>query len=247
MTMNTHLPSRRKASAFSLIELLVVVAIIGIIGTIAVPAVGNLLKGTSLTQAANMITDTIAGARQQALTRNRSVEVRFFRFWNSEVVGEPMPSAAADLDAAPAGLKYKAQYRAFQAFEIADGGIANPIGKLAILPNTVILSMEPSLSSLLGNTDPQTGPVKTKPNTKTDPELPRGVGTSYEYLAFRFQPDGATTLSPTKGPSNGLWFITAHLLADLGKASANTPPPNFFTWMLEPVSGSSKIMRPGVK
>ncbi len=245
MTMNTQLPGGRKASAFSLIELLVVIAIIGIIGSIAVPAVGNLLKGTSLTQAANMITDTIAGARQQALTRNRSVEVRFFRFWNSEVIGEPMPSVASDLDATPPGLKYKAQYHAFQAFEIADGGVANPIGKLAILPNTVILSLEPSLSSLLGNTDAQAGPVKTKPGPN-DPELPRNVANRYEYVAFRFQPDGATTLSPTKGPSNGLWFITVHLLADL-KPKMDSPPPNFFTWMIDPVSGSSKIMRPGVK
>ena len=246
MTMNTQFPGTRKSSAFSLIELLVVIAIIGIIGSIAVPAVGSLLKGSSLTQAANMITDTISGARQQALTRNRSIEVRFYRFWNSEVIGEPLPSTGANLDAAPAGLNYKAQYHAFQAFEIADGGVANPIGKLAILPNTVILSMEPTLSSLLGNTDPQSGPVRTKP-APNDPELPRGVANRYEYVAFRFQPDGATTLSPTKGPSNGLWFITAHLLADLGKASASAPPPNFFTWMLDPVSGSSKIMRPGVK
>ena len=244
--MNPRLPISEKRSAFSLIELLVVIAIIGIIGTFAVPAVGNLLKGTALTQAANMITDTIAGARQHALTRNRSVEVRFFRFWNTEVVGEPVPSAAADLDTVPAGLNYKAQYRAFQAFEIADGGIPNPIGKLAFLPNTVVLSSEPALSSVLGNTDPAKGPVKTK-WAANDPELPRGIGTRYEYVAFRFQPDGATTLSPNGGPSNGLWFITVHLLDDMKRGSASAPPPNFFTWMIDPVSGSAKIMRPGVK
>jgi len=235
-----------KKSAFSLIELLVVIAIIALIGGYAVPAVGNLLKGTSLTQAANMITDTIAGARQHALTRNRSVEVRFFRFWNTEVVGEPAPGAGASLDSKPTGLNYTAPFRAFQAFEIGDGGIPNPIGKLAFLPNSVVLSSEPALSSLLGNTDSTKGPIKTK-WAAVDPELPRGVGTSYEYVGFRFQPDGATTLSPTGGPSSGLWFVTAHLLADMGKGTQTTPPPNFFTWMIDPVSGSTKIMRPGVK
>ena len=239
--MNSGLQIGGKKSAFSLIELLVVIAIIAIIGGFAVPAVGNLLKGTALTQAANMITDTIAGARQHALTRNRSVEVRFFRFWNTESVGEPVPSAASDLDTKPPGLNYTAQYRAFQAFEIGDGGIANPIGKLAILPNTVILSAEPALSSLFGNTDPLKGPVKTT-CAANDPELPRGVGTRYEYIAFRFQPNGATNL-----PASGLWFITVHLLDDTKRGSSSAPPPNFFTWMIDPVSGSATIMRPGVK
>ena len=243
--MNSRLQIGGKKSAFSLIELLVVIAIIAIIGRFAVPAVGNLLKGTALTQAANMITDTIAGARQHALTRNRSVEVRFFRFWNTETVGEPVPSSASDLDTKPPGLNYTAQYRAFQAFEIGDGGIANPIGKLAMLPNTVILSAEPALSSLLGNTDPA-GPVKTK-WAANDPELPRGVGTLYEYVAFRFRPDGATMLPLNKGPSNGLWFITVHLLDDTKRGSSSAPPPNFFTWMIDPVSGSATIIRPGVK
>ena len=245
-TMNSRLPSSEKKSAFSLIELLVVIAIIGIIGGFAVPAVGSLLKGSSLTQAANMITDTIAVARQHALTRNRSVEVRFFRFWNPEVIGEPAPADASDLNSTPAGLTYTAPYRALQAFEIADGGVPNPIGKVAFLPSTVILSKEPTFSSLLGNTDPAKGPVKTK-WAKNDPELPRGVGTRYEYVAFRFQPDGATTLSPSSGPSNGLWFVTAHLLGDLSKATASAPPPNFFTWIIDPVSGSNKLIRPGVK
>ncbi len=244
--MNSRLRSVKKTPAFSLIELLVVVAIIAIIGTFAVPAVGNLLKGTALTQAANSITDTVAGARQHALTRNRSVEVRFFRFWNTEIPGEPTAGTTTDLDSKPAGLDYTAPYRAFQAFEIADGGIPNPIGKLNFLPNTVILSQSSALSSLLGNTDATKGPVKTK-SAPNDPELPRGIGSRYEYVAFRFQPDGATNLSPTAGPSSGLWFITAHLLADLRKATDTTPPPNFFTWMIDPVSGSAKIMRPGVK
>ncbi len=239
--MNSRLQIGGKKSAFSLIELLVVIAIIAIIGGFAVPAVGNLLKGTALTQAANMITDTVAGARQHALTRNRSVEVRFFRFWNTESVGEPVPSAASDLDTKPPGLNYTAQYRAFQAFEIGDGGIANPIGKLAILPNTVILSAEPALSSLLG-TDTASRLVTMAKLDPNDPELPRGVKKNYEYVAFRFQPNGATNL-----PASGLWFITVHLLDDTKKGSSSAPPPNFFTWMIDPVSGSATIMRPGVK
>ena len=224
--MRTRLPSDRPQSAFSLIELLVVIAIIGIIGAFAVPAAGQLLKGSSLTQAANLLSDQTAAARQQALTRNRSIEVRFFSFTDPEQPGETTP-----------------YYRALQYFEIADGGIPNPTGRYVRFPNSIIMSSDAALSSVLNDTanHPVTNP------SANDPDLPRGVGRSYTYVSFRFQPDGTTTLSATGGPSNGLWFITCHLLNDIGKATGGNPPPNFFTWMIDPVSGSTKVLRPGVK
>ena len=228
--MNTRLSSDRNRFAFSLVELLVVIAIIGIIGAFAVPAVGQLLKGSSLTQAANLLTDQTAAARQQALTRNRSIEVRFYKFTDPEQPGET--------------TRY---YRALQYFEIAEGGILNPTGRYVRFPNSVIMSSAGALSSVLNDTaaHPVTNP------SANDPDLPRGVGRNYEYVAFRFQPDGATNLSPTDGPSKGpsgtMWFITCHLLNDIGKATGGDPPPNFFTWMIDPVSGGTKVLRPGVK
>ena len=224
--MRTRLPSDRPQSAFSLIELLVVIAIIGIIGAFAVPAAGQLLKGSSLTQAANLLSDQTAAARQQALTRNRSIEVRFFSFTDPEQPGETTP-----------------YYRALQYFEIADGGIPNPTGRYVRFPNSIIMSSDAALSSVLNDTanHPVTNP------SANDPDLPRGVGRNYKYVSFRFQPDGATNLSPTGGPSNGLWFITCHLLNDIGRATGGKPPPNFFTWMIDPVSGGTKVLRPGVK
>ncbi len=224
--MRTRPPSDRFKNAFSLVELLVVIAIIGIIGAFAVPAAGQLLKGSSMTQAANLLTDQTAAARQQALTRNRSVEVRFYSFLDPEQVGETTP-----------------RFRALQYFEIADGGIPNPTGRYVRFPNSVIISSDTALSSVLNDTVAH--PV-TKP-TQNDPDLPRGVGRTYTYVSFRFTPDGATNLSATGGPSNGLWFITCHLLNDIGRATGGKPPPNFFTWMIDPVSGTSKVLRPGVK
>jgi uncharacterized protein (TIGR02596 family) len=220
--MKTRTPNHPNRSAFSLLELLVVVAIIGIIGAFAVPAVGNLLKGSAMAQAANLISDQTASARQYALTRNRTVEVRFYTFADPEQPGDT------------------AQYRALQFLEIGDGGIANPVGKFASFPSTVVMNPSAALSSLL-----KVSATPTSPGVN-DPDLPRGVNRNYQYVSFRFLPDGSTNLSATSGPGNGKWFVTAHLLSDLPRATASTPPPNFFTWMIDPVSGAMKILRPGV-
>jgi uncharacterized protein (TIGR02596 family) len=233
MTMKTRLPSEKKQSAFSLIELLVVIAIIGIIGTFAVPAVGNLLKGSAMTQAANLISDNTASARQYALTKNRTVEVRFYSFADPELPGESIKDQSTW------------RFRALQYFEIGEGGVPNPVGKVARFPDTVIMNSDSTLSSIFGVLTPT-----TPKSNNNDPELPRGVKLDYRYVSFRFQPDGSTSLSqdgPTTAGANNQWYITVHLLNDLPKATAGKPPPNFFTWMIDPVSGSTKLLRPGAK
>jgi len=225
-TRNSHHP---QSNAFSLIELLVVIAIIGIIGTIAVPAAGNLLKGSSLTQAANLLTDQMAAARQHALSRNRVVEVRFYRFADPELPGEVATDPSTGY------------YRALQFLEIGENGIPNPVGKVIRFPDTVMMNPNATLSSVLGvNTAARL--VTSAKLDANDPEMPRGVKKNYDYVSFRFLPDGTTNL-----PTTGLWYITVHLINDLGRASGEKPPPNFFTWMIEPVSGGTKVLRPGLK
>jgi uncharacterized protein (TIGR02596 family) len=225
----------RLKHAFSLVELLVVIAVIGIVATFAVPAVQGMLKGTALTTAAGMMVDQVSLARQHALSKNRIVEVRFYRFADNEIPGE----IATDPETG--------HFRALQYFEMSEAGVMVPAGKVARLPDTVIMSPGPILSDLLMEDLTR---VRDADSVR-DPALPRGVEHDYKYVAFRFFPDGTTSLSPTgtagKASEKGRWFITVHAISDLTRTQQNTiPPPNFFTWFIDPVSGNSKILRPGV-
>jgi uncharacterized protein (TIGR02596 family) len=234
----------RRRSAFSLVELLIVVAIIGIIAGFGIPAVQGVLRGSALTQAASQLTDNLGLARQHAISRNRVVEVRFYRFGDQEVPGEKVDDPTTG------------SFRALQYFEINEAGIILPVGKYQRLPDTMMMNPGETLSTLLGDTAFVTNHlVKSSDsafNKSLNPELPRGVGHKYDYVWFRFNPDGTTDLPPlgTKGKSseNGRWYITVHSIADQVRTQTNTvPPPDFFTWMIEPVSGTSKTFRPGVK
>lgn len=224
---------RKRPGGFSLIELLVVVVIIALISIFAVPAAGRLLQGSSMTRATNLLNDELARARQHALTRNRAVEVRFYAFVDPE-----RPVAAGSTD--PSDL---AQFRGLQYFEIPEQTIGGksvplPVGKPILIPESIILSSNATLSSLLSGTQNQASAANF------DVELPRGVGLNYKFLAFRYLPDGATNLS-----ASTVWFLTIHRLEDMksGKMGAafDQPPPNFVTMILNPVSGAVKALRPG--
>ena len=92
--------------AFSLVELLIVIVIIGIITGFAVPAITGMLKSSQLTQASGQLVDTVALARQTAMSKNRAIEVRFYRYADNEIPGEKPTEPATG------------HYRAMQTFEI---------------------------------------------------------------------------------------------------------------------------------
>src|ERR1700722_12460573 len=103
MNNSTSLFSRR---AFSLMELIVVIAIIAVIAGFAVPQAGQILKGSTVTQASTILTDQIRLAREFAVTKNCKVEVRFYQYGDPEVPGEVPTNPSSG------------QYRAMQLFQV---------------------------------------------------------------------------------------------------------------------------------
>ena len=226
--MNTPTPPSR-SRAFSLIELVVVIAVLAIIAAFSVPAVTSMLQGSSLTQASQMLTDQVNLARQYGLSKNTTVEIRFYRYADPDTPGE-------DVTKPDAG-----KFRALQVFEMLASGAALPLGKVEELPNSVMFNVnrdkpDEGFSSILEHSSRN---LKSVDNVKLDVsavELPRGIKKQYEYVAFRFLPDGSTTLSPTKR-----WFLT---LNGVNGVTPGVLPPNFFTLQIDPVTGTTKIYRP---
>ena len=241
--------SVKRPAGFSLVELLVVCAIIALIVGFTIPAATTIIRGSQLTQGSQLLTDQLSLARQQALSKNRAVEVRFYKFADPETPGED--KAKPDTG----------RYRAFQAFEVLESGAAVPLNKVQRLPASVVIN-EGALSSLISDATKagKDGTTATKPSDekiKTSPEIP-GVGFDYVYVSFRYLQDGSTDLpliDTTTGGSGGAtgttknWFLTLNgieLPAKLDKPETGSDKKkiNFFTLQVDPVSGATKPYRP---
>ncbi|XHR27111.1 MAG: Verru_Chthon cassette protein D [Chthoniobacteraceae bacterium] len=205
-------------SAFSLMELLIVIGIIGLLAAMAMPSSQSLLRGWRLTMGTRAVVDKLNLARQTALTKNHTVEVRFYQYGDAAQGEEP-------------SLPQGGKYRAVGLFEInPKTGAYTSVGKLEHLPLSVIMDRNPQLSSLFNFSSPKAG-------SSAWGAIPR-VGTAYNFIAFQFFPDGSTNLYP----SNSLWFLCFHG-SSYGDFLASLPP-NYYTVQIDPYNGHVKTYRP---
>jgi len=224
---NTSHGNILKKGGFTVVELLVVMSIIAIIIGFTMPAMNTVLKGSQLTQAGQMINDQLNLARQIALTKNHSVEVRFYQFGD--------PQAPGEQTAVPAS----GRYRAIQAFEIQDSGSAVPLSKVQQVPPSIIIDSGGALSSIISPPSAYVAPlpVLTSYSIQTVP-IAR-VGTNYNTVAFRFLPDGSVNLSKI---SSNPWCLTLHNINEGDSLPA--PKANFITTQIDPSNGHIKTYRP---
>jgi len=197
--------------AFTLVELLVVFAIVAILVALIAPAMTSLARASALTTAGQAVLGTLEQARQMAVTRNRPVEVRFYKL---AAHGEPISASPTT-------------YRAVQLYIVDSNANAAPVatatGKVLNLPVPIVISTNPVLSSLmeLAESSPASGE-----NFST-------AGTNYRYRAFQFRPNGGTDLQQVHG-----CFFTLHAAND--PIGSNGAPSNFITIQVDPQTGRSK-------
>lgn len=239
--MNSIPPSRARRFGFTLVELLAVIAVIAVVIAFAVPATNQILRGSQLSQGGQLLGDQLAFARQTALTKNRTVEFRFYRFGDPETPGEKVDEPSLG------------RWRAFQIFELMENGAAVPVTPFQRMPRMTIL--DGTKFSTLLNKD-YVGTPKEAEDDATAPELPveingMKVGRKYQYTAIRFLPDGSTNLPPKATKAGGgsgsedadTWYVTVVSLADAGKELQGI---NYSTIQIDPFTGSQKVFRPTV-
>jgi len=129
--MNRHLhATTRSATAFSLVELLVVLAIVSVLAVLATPALMSTLASSKLNSASQTVADSVTLARQEAVAKDRNVQVRFYNLTTGTFQG----------------------WRAIQVVRVeqtSSGSTLVPVTKVRLLPDGVIVSPMSALSPLL--------------------------------------------------------------------------------------------------
>ncbi|MEZ0296296.1 MAG: Verru_Chthon cassette protein D [Candidatus Methylacidiphilales bacterium] len=210
-----HRPDSKRLRAFTLFELMMVMAVVAAIAVLAVPAFSSMQRSSSLTRCEEEVLGEFNLARQQAISLNREVEVRFYLYRDKSLPGNSR------------------QFNGIQSFTYSQDGKAAPIRIMRNLPVSAIIDGSATLSSLLG-------PAQKKNWITGDPQpqLP-GIGTEYDAYVFRFRPDGGTDLLPFPATP---WFLTLHDRAAGDNLSA--PPANYISIVVDPISGQAGSYRP---
>jgi len=123
-------PFQSRAAGFSLVELLVVLAIVAILVVITLPSLSSALTASKLNSASQIVADSIGQARQEAVAKDRDVQVRFYKVATGQLTG----------------------WRALQVVRVeqtASGSTLVPVTKVKLLPDGVIISPTAALSALL--------------------------------------------------------------------------------------------------
>jgi len=148
------------AGAFTLVEMLTVLGVIVLVLAMVMPALNGMLDGRKLDATAGQVAASLRLARQQAITANRDLEVRFYEFREGETW----------------------TMKALQAFLPDPEGAARPVSGAFFLPPGVVVSGRTGESTLF--TLPERTP---EPDA---PALPPPVARNYRYRAFLFRANG---------------------------------------------------------
>ena len=146
----------RHGNGFSLVEVLVVIVIMVILMAVATPAVTSILTGSKMEQAGQMVADTLRLARQEAVSKNREVQVAFFEL------------------STDSGGKAWIGMQVWRLDDSTNGPITNRVGRLLKLPSPMIISTNGGLS-----------PLVTSSILTGTTNIAGNIGVTYKAFRFR--------------------------------------------------------------
>jgi uncharacterized protein (TIGR02596 family) len=215
--MNKHFKSRAKG-AFSLIEMLIVISVVGILLAFAGPQLFSLVQAQSLTSEGTFLRNKLSQAQQIALSRNTDVEVRFFKMRDE---------SSAELNAA---------YRGFQFYRYNEYGQLLPVSEFFRIRLPIVIN-EP-LSTLVSEVSSDGKYLSPSAGSAPIPVI--SDLTEFEYVSFRFKPDGSTDLPGRSKGGSDTWYMTM----TKGLPTDTEVPDNYFTVQLDPFNGRVTSYRP---
>lgn len=199
---------------FTLLESMIVVTVLALLVALMAPTLVEAVKAYRLSSAGEVVAGRILEAQGLALTFSSDLELRIYKALDT----------SSD-DPRDGQLLQILQLQETNSADETTGETVSqvnfrPIGRIEPLPEQVAISSNSEFSSLW-----------LLPSQKTQVD-----SQDRDYIAFRFRPDGSTSLA-----ENQPWHIT---LVDASQKSASTLPLNFVTLQVDPVTGKLEVYRP---
>jgi uncharacterized protein (TIGR02596 family) len=165
----TTRPSLRPLRSFTLVELLAVISIMAIFAAFTLPSFISLVRDFNIGDGGSRTVDALNVARQAAMSRNQTVEVRFYCDANNNNQYDSIVSL------------------------IPAGTTTNWLTKPTFLPTSVVFDTNSAFSPLITAAFVTGASVPTPAGTDNSTSTPLSVrGNS--YVAFHFRADGSTDL-----------------------------------------------------
>ena len=212
--LNHRARALRAEPGFSLIELLTVLVVLAIITAIAAPSFLGASGDLSLIDAGNRVTADLNLARQEAMTHNQTVQVRFYadsrnnHLYDTVAHVLPLPTTG---------------------YQWLDRPVLLPQG------TAFYTAGGPTYSPLITATGTASSPFSV--SADSDPATPQRLQND-SYVYFDFRADGSTDIGSQGSVS--AWCVTIYP-TNKGTTAA---PVNYVTILVDPATGAVRSYQP---
>ncbi len=200
-------PRRMHAArgGFSLVELLVVLSIVALLTAASVPALNSVMESDSLSRGGQQVADAINLARQLASSHNATMELRLIKL--NSTIG----------------------YSALQIWTTNSSGTMQPISRIAILPQSIIVTDNMTLSPALAGSGLTSGTIPAG----------NGAASGSAYVGFEITASGL--MLPLTGMNSNYFTVVP---ARYEPSSSLSGIKNFVMVQVNPVTATPLVYRP---